>query len=93
MPHHQRVAVSPKVVLPHLAGTAWTSLATALFPLSGRQKLGGRKRGRVQVESLWSPGLELDSLDIELILTSGRQNTKTSFQSIDSKSSLSILNI
>ena len=71
-------------------------MATALFPLfplSGRQKLGGRKRGRGQVESLWSPGLELDSLDIELILTSGRQNTKTSFQSIDSKSSLSILNI
>ena len=57
MPHHQRVAVSPKVVVPHLAGSAWTSLATALFPPSGRQKLGGRKRGGSQVESLQSPGL------------------------------------
>ena len=44
MPHRgaaaaprQSTNVSPKVVVAHLAGSAWASLATALFPLRGSQ--------------------------------------------------------
>ena len=92
MPQHQhqhhRTNGSPKVEeVAYLAGSAQASLATALIsPRRGRQpqKLGGRWRGEAGWLSHFGWSLWLASLHIELILTSVRQNTKTSFQSIDS---------